>query len=153
MRRIRLFTLLAAAGLLSASLLMTACDKDVPFDDETPPVTNGEATESDTTPQNEISYKVTVQNPDGTPSSDVIVKVLKDGEEVSFKLVGPTGFATFKLAEDTYSVLVETPAGEALHFDAEAAVLTPETPEITLTVYKTAAATQMLNAQIGRAHV
>ena len=146
MRRIRLFTLLAAAGLLSASLLMTACDKDVPFDDETPPVTNGEAVESDTTPQNEISYKVTVQNPDGTPAADIIVKAVKNGEEVSFKLVGPTGFATFKLAEDTYSVLVETPAGEALHFDAEAAVLTPETPEITLTVYKTAAATQMLNA-------
>ena len=146
MRRIRPYILLALAGIMSASLLLSACDKNIPFDDQTPPVTDGEAAESDTTPQNEISYKVTVQNSDDTPASDVIVKVLKGGEELSFKLVGPTGFVTFKLAEDSYTVRIETPSGEALHYDAEAAVLTPAAPEITLTVHETVTATFPLNA-------
>ena len=147
MRRIRPYLLLALAGLLSASLLFSSCDKDAPVDEETPPVTDNATTEvGDTLPESTVSYKVTVQKADGTPASDVIVKVLKDGEEVSFKLVGPTGFATFKLAEDDYTVLVETPAGDALHYDTEAAVLTADAPEITLTIYENATATMPLNA-------
>lgn len=145
MRKIHKYTTLALAGLLGASLLLSACDKNVPFDEETPPVTDGETTAADTAPENQVSYKVTVQNRDGTAAQDIIVKVLKDGAEVAFKLVGPTGFVTFQLAEGSYTVLVETPAGEALYVDAEAA-LTPEAPEITLTVYETAAATLPLNA-------
>ena len=85
-------------------------------------------------------------NHDGTPASDIIVKVQKNGEDVSFKLVGPTGFTTFSLAEDSYTVLIEAPSGAALHYDTEAAVLTPDAPEITLTIYEAAVSTQPLNA-------
>ena len=136
---------LALAGLMGASLLLASCQQDPPFDDQTPPVTDGETT-PDASPENQISYKVTVQNHDGTPARDIIVKIQKGGEEVSFKLVGPTGFATFQLAEDNYTVLVETPAGKALHFDTAAAVLSPDAPEITLTVYEAVANTQPLHA-------
>ena len=146
MRRIHRYTALALAGLLGASLLLTACEKDAPWDEETPPVSTEGITDPDTSPENEVSYKVTVQNHDGTPAHDIIVKVLKDGTEAAFKVVGPTGFATFKLPEGSYTVLVETPAGEALHFDTEAAVLSPEAPEITLTVFEAATKTQPLNA-------
>ena len=146
MRKIHRYTALALAGLLGASLLFSSCDKDVPFDEETPPAATDHTAESDTAPETEVTYKVCVQNPDGAPASDVIVKALKDGAEVSFKLVGPTGFATFKLPEGDYTLLLETPAGDPLHYDTAAAVLTPDTPEITLTVFETATATQPLNA-------
>ena len=147
MRRIHRYTALALAGLMGASLLLASCDKEVPQDGETPSATTDSATTApETTPEAKASYKVTVQNPDGTLASDIIIKVLKDGEEVSFKLVGPTGFATFKLAEDSYTVLVESPSGKALHYDAEAAVLTSDAPEIVLTVYEAVSTTQPLNA-------
>ncbi len=146
MRKFHGYTALALAGLLGASLLLAACDKDVPFDEETPPVATEGESAPDTTPSSEVSYKVSVQNHDGTPAQDVIVKVQKDGADVSFKLVGPTGFATFNLTEDSYTVLIESPSGKALHYDTEAAVLTPDTPEITLTVFAAAAKTQPLNA-------
>ena len=145
MRRIHKYTALALAGLLGASLLLAACDKDVTFDDQTPPVSDTAADGADPLPESTLSYKVTVKKSDGTPAQDIIVKVLKDGAEVAFNLVGPTGFTTFKLAEDSYTVLVETPAGKALYVDSNA-ILTPDTPEITLTVYETAASTQPLNA-------
>ena len=87
MRRIHRYTALALAGLLGASLLLTACEKDAPWDEETPPVSTEGITDPDTSPENEVSYKVTVQNHDGTPAHDIIVKVLKDGTEVAFKLV------------------------------------------------------------------
>ena len=136
---------LVLAGLMGASLLLASCQQTPPFDEQTPPVTDGETT-SDAAPEAEVSYKVTVQNPDGTPAQDIIVKVQKGGEDVSFKLVGPTGFTTFKLTKDTYTVLVESPSGKALHYDAAAAILSPDAPEITLTVYEAVAQTQPLSA-------
>lgn len=146
MCKIHRYTSLILAGLLGASLLLASCDRDVPFDEETPPAATEGESAPDTEPENEIAYKVTVQNADGTPAQDIIVKVQKDGTDVSFKLVGPTGFASFKLAEDSYTVLIESPSGKALHYDTESAVLTPDAPEITLTVYESVTATQPLNA-------
>ncbi len=146
MRKIHRFAALTLAGLMGASLLLTSCEKDVPWDEETPPsVTAGEMN-PETTPEDEVSYKVTVLNHDGTPAQDIIVKVQKNGEEAAFKLVGPTGFATFTLAEDSYTVLIESPSGKTLHYDTEAAVLTPDAPEITLTIYEAVVNTQHLNA-------
>ena len=145
MRRIHRYTALALAGLLGASLLLTACDNGKTPDATTPDSTvSGDA--SDTAPANEVSYKVTVRKSDGTPAQDIIVKAMKDGAEIAFKLVGPTGFVTFTLPEDSYTVLVETPAGEPLYVDTDAAVLTPDAPEITLTVLEAAVSTQPLDA-------
>ena len=146
MRKFHRFTALALAGLLGASLLLASCQKDVPWDEETPPADPGSESASDTAPENQTAYKVTILNHDGTPARDIIVKVQKGGEEVSFKLVGPTGSAGFELPEDSYTVLIESPSGKTLHYDSEAAVLTPDAPEITLTVYEAVAATQPLNA-------
>ena len=145
MRRIHKYTALALAGLLGASLLLTACDNGKTPDATTPDTTvSGDA--SDTAPANEVSYKVTVRKSDGTPAHDIIVKATKDGAEIAFKLVGPTGFVTFTLPEDSYTVVVETPAGEPLYVDTDAAVLTPDAPEITLTVLEAAVSTQPLDA-------
>ena len=136
---------LALAGLMGASLLLASCQQDPPFDEQTPPVSDGE-TPPDTTPEAEIAYKVTVQNHDGTPAKDIIVKVQKNGEDQAFKLVGPTGAVSFNLPSDAYTVLIESPSGKALHYDQAAAVLSPDAPEITLTVYEAAASTMPLNA-------
>lgn len=145
MRNIHKWTALALAGLMGASLLLASCDGGKTPDGPTPDTTAGE-TAAETAPVNEISYKVNVLNYDGTPAKDVIIKVQKGGVDEAFKLVGPTGFATFKLAEGEYSVLIESPSGKALHYDTNAAVLTPDTPEITLTIYEAVANTQPLNA-------
>ena len=144
MRKFHRYAALMLAGLMGASLLLSSCDRSTPSD--------GETTAADTTAEviettaAEVSYKVTVLNHDGTPASDIIVKVQKNGEDVSFNLVGPTGSAAFKLEEDRYTVLIEAPSGAALHYDTEAAVLTPDAPEITLTVYEASVSTQPLNA-------
>lgn len=145
MKRFHRFAALALAGLMGASLLLTACDGGKTPDQPSPDTSEGESV-ADTAPEAEVSYKVTVLNHDGTPASDIIVKVQKGGEDVSFKLIGPTGFATFKLVEDSYTVLIESPSGKALHYDQAAAVLSPDAPEITLTIYDAAVATQPLNA-------
>ena len=145
MRRIHRYTALALAGLLGASLLLTACDNGKTPDATTPDtMVSGDA--SDTAPANEVSYKVTVKKSVGTRAHDIIVKATKDGAEIAFKLVGPTGFVTFTLPEDSYTVVVETPAGEPLYVDTDAAVLTPDAPEITLTVLEAAVSTQPLDA-------
>lgn len=145
MKKLHRWTALALAGLMGASLLLSACDSGKTPGETTPDTGAGESV-ADTTPENETAYKVTVLNHDGTPASDIIVKVQKGGEDVSFKLVSPTGFATFNLPEDSYTVLIESPSGEALHYDAEAAKLTPDAPETTLTVYKASVETQSVNA-------
>ena len=144
MRKFHRYAALMLAGLMGASLILSACDRSTPSEVETT-VADTTAEVIETTVA-ETAYKVTVLNHDGTPASDIIVKVQKNGEDVSFKLVGPTGFTTFNLAEDSYTVLIEAPSGAALHYDTEAAVLTPDAPEITLTVYEASVATQPLNA-------
>ena len=136
---------LITAGLLSTSMLLTACGGTLTTPNDTTAQTNGE-TSAVTQPINEINYKVTVLNHDGTPASDIIVKVQKNGADEAFKLIGPTGAATFTLAEGEYTVLIESPSGKALHYDAEAAVLSPSAPEITLTVFEAAVHTQPLSA-------
>lgn len=143
MRRFQKLGVLTLAGLLGASLLFTSCTGGTTSDDTTP--STGESDIS-TSPSEQLSYKVTVLNPDGTPASDIIVKVRKNGSEEAFKLVGPTGFATFELTRGDYTVLIESPSGKALHYDTDAAVLTPNAPEITLTVYEAVAQTQSLTA-------
>ena len=144
MRKFHRYAALMLAGLMGASLLLSACDRSTPSEAETT-VADTTAEVIETTVA-ETAYKVTVLNHDGTPASDIIIKVQKNGEDVSFKLVGPTGFTTFNLAEDSYTVLIEAPSGAALHYDTEAAVLTPDAPEISLTVYEASVATQPLNA-------
>ncbi len=138
------FVALALAILLGI-LPLAACNNAEPPEETTPISQSGES-EGTSTLQNEIAYKVTVQNYDGTPAKDIIVKVQKNGIDESFKLIGPTGFATFKLAEGNYTVLIESPSGQAFHYDTEAAVLSPSAPEITLTIFEAAANTQPLNA-------
>ena len=146
MRKFHRWAALALAGLMGASLLLSSCEKDVPWDEEPPPADTGSESAPDTAPESETAYKVTLQNHDGTPAQDIIVKVQKNGEDISFKVVGPTGFATFKLPEDSYTVSIESPSGKALHYDKAAAVLSPDAPEITLTVFEAAVSTQPLNA-------
>ena len=155
MRRIHRYAALALAGLMGASLLLTSCNTEVQGDAGTSAeTTSPAATQTDdtataspeTTAEAEIAYKVAVINHDGTPAQDIIVKVQKDGEDVSLKLAGPTGAANFTLAEDSYTVLIEVASGQVLYYDTKAAVLTPDAPAITLTVYETANGTCPLNA-------
>ena len=130
-------------GLAAIALLLSACDTPAPPAESTD--ASGE-TSAVTIPEAEISYQVTVQNSDGSPASDVIVRLLKNGEEIAFKLIGPTGSTTFKAASGEYTVSAETPSGKILHVIPENTLLTPESTEITLTIYESVTKTQPLNA-------
>ena len=134
----------ALAGLMGLSLLFCSCEQSPAATGET--TASPAATEDVTSPTDGIAYTVTVQNPDGTPAKDIIIKVQKNGTDVAFKLIGATGSAVFTLAEDEYTVLLESPSGGALHYDAEAARLSAAVPEITLTVYEATGSYQDLSA-------
>ena len=134
-----------ALAVLTGTLALVACNSTTPPQETSAVTQSGDVGES-TLPENQITYKVTVQNHDGTPAKDIIVKVQKNGADQAFNLIGPTGAVSFTLAEDDYTVLIESPSGKALHYDAEAAVLSPAAPEITLTIFEAAVSTQPLNA-------
>ena len=134
------------ALLASTALLTCACDGSTTAP---PSGTSAETAATETASPGdtaEQSYKITVQNTDGTPASDVIVKLWKDGTEAAFKLVGPTGSVTFKVPAADYTVTAETPAGQTLHVTPEDARLTPSAPELTLTIFTSATHTQPLSA-------
>ena len=134
-----------ALAILTVACSLAACDSTEPSM-ETAAVTQSGEGGASTLPANQITYKVTVQNHDGTPAKDIIVKVQKNGVDEAFNLIGPSGSVSFTLAEDDYTILIESPSGKALHYDANAAVLSPSSPEITLTIFEAAVTTQPLNA-------
>ena len=134
-----------ALAILVGALSLAACNSATPPQETSATTQSGEVGES-APPANQITYKITVQNHDGTPAKDIIVKVQKNGADQAFNLIGPTGAVSFTLAEDDYTVLIESPSGKALHYDTEAAVLSPAAPEITLTIFEAAVSTQPLNA-------
>lgn len=139
----RTYAAMALAGLLGVSLLLASCEKPPT---QSPETTDPAPAESLTSPDGEATYTVTVQNPDGTPAKDIIIKVQKDGVNVAFKLISSTGATVFQLPKDEYTVVLESPSGKALHYDVDAAFLTPDVTETTLTVRETADDTLSLTA-------
>ncbi len=117
---------LTLIGLLGAMLLFASCrETDSPQDTES-------VTEAETVPA-ETDYTVTVKRFDGTPISDIIVKLQQDGKDVVFKLTDKTGSANFKLPTADYTVVLDSPTGDQFHYaDAH---LTAEVPTLELSVY------------------
>ncbi len=127
-----------ALALLGTTALLAACNGDTPGGTES----TDAATEAPTTA--EVKYRVALNTPDGSPVTDVILKVHKDGSEVTTKVVGPTGAAAFTLPAADYTLSLESPSGTRYYFDGTAA-LTPAVPELTLTVYPGVADTWRLS--------
>ncbi len=132
-RSARRLTVVASVAALTLSLcLLSGCTGgQQPSGNET----TGAEHESATEPTAAMTtYTVTVLQDDGTPASDIIVKLQKEGTEAAFKPIGATGTATFSLESDDYTVLLESPTGTSFHYDTAAAHLSAASPALTLTI-------------------
>ena len=128
-----------AACLLSSALLaLSACDGG-----SAPAETSTEAVTQATTEAQELAYTVTVADYAGNPMKDVVVSVLKDGQEVKTNVVKAEGKATFKLPEGDYSFTLSAPKG-AYYYDTNACKLSPASPDASVTLYQTAENTMTL---------
>ena len=85
-------------------------------------------------------YGVWIVDGQGNPISDVIVKIMQNGEQV--KMYPYKGeFLALSLENGTYEIVLDlAQLGEAYTFDASACVLTPEKRTTTIRLFKTAEA-------------
>ena len=107
-------------SLISLMLSLTAC---------TPPA------------ESDFDYTVSIVDGSGAPVKDVIYKVTLGEEELAFGLTDSTGAFSGTLPGGTYKVTLESPFGDGFYYDAEAAVLTADAPNLTITLYDTLDAT------------
>ncbi len=129
---------LVCAGLCMALLLSSCVANPGTGETETVTETATEATD--------MTCKVVLQNADGTPVSDVILKIRQDDTDVTTKVVGPTGEVSLTLPVGDYTLLLESPTGAQYHYDTDAATLTPDKTETTLTVYPGVSSTWAMSA-------
>ncbi len=137
-------TLCVLLGLL---LLLVSCDAGGKIPDESTAPTDG--TTAAATEAAATAYSVTLQNGDGTPATDIIVRLT--GETEAMKLVDPTGKATFELPAGDYTVTLEAPSGKTFHYDEAAARLTADATDLALLLWPTAAGTQQILAPVKNA--
>ncbi len=124
---------LSLALLLAVSpFALTACNGS-----NTPGTDTGVESTADSTTA-PVDHTITILNADGSPVSDVIVKIMQGEEQLGMKVVGPTGAAKFSLIPGDYRIVIATPSGDVLSYDEAAAVLTPTTTDVSVTVYSTA---------------
>ena len=92
-------------------------------------------TQTPTTPA-ETTYKVTVADAQGAPyTTGVVVRFLKDGQQVAMQAVNENGVAEKALATGDYTVeLTFTGDADAYYYDKNGLTLTAEKPELTVTL-------------------
>ena len=139
---------LMALGLL-VSALLTGCNTATnPSDDSTAATAQdthvdtadtADGTESEIQADT-MSCTVTVLDYKGNPMPDVVVSVLKDGNEVKKNVSKADGTAKFTLDISEYSILLDSPNGK-FYYDESAARLTPDATELTITLYHMASET------------
>ncbi len=94
-----------------------------------------ENTDGDT-PKGNINYTVKLVDYAGSPISDVVVHVLKNGQQVKMNVTGPTGVAKFSLEAGDYTVAFESAdEDKTFAYDEAKCVLSANNPEITVTLY------------------
>ena len=125
----RLLSLALAATLaLSACAIFTSCNNTEEPD-------NGSSGSDDTT-NTSIDYKVSLTDYAGAPARDVIVHVMKDGEEVKMNVTGPTGVAKFSLPSGDYTFTLESADSDKTYsYDESECVLSAQAPEASITLY------------------
>lgn len=80
-----------------------------------------------------IEYRVTVLDYLGKPMNDIVIGLLKNGEQQSMKVV-KDGVATFKAEKGDYTLSVSAPSGD-YYYDPAKCVLSEATPETTVQLY------------------
>ena len=91
---------------------------------------------NDDTPKGVLDYKVNLVNYADEAVSDVVVHVLKNGEQVKMNVAGPTGSVKFSLDAGDYTVSLESvDSDKTFSYDESSCVLSAEAPEITVVLY------------------
>ena len=99
-----LFALIISAAMLS----ITACNRDTPADN------NGD---NATPPATTFTYNVTVTDPFGAPVSDVVVKLLVNGESVKMKMTDAEGKVSGSIDNGEYEVEVVSASNGVFYYD------------------------------------
>lgn len=129
-------------ALLISSILLTACNSAGGADqnttaqnDPTEPPTTQPPAEQPTTPSEDgkIEYKVSVLDYLGNPMNDIVVGLLKNGEQQNMKVV-KNGVATFKAEKGDYTLSISAPNGD-YYYDPNTCVLSETAPETTVQLY------------------
>lgn len=123
MKRI-LLMLLSLSLIVCGMTAITSCDKD------------GGATDGDgdSNTAKKENYTVTVLNSDGSPISNIIVKIMKGEDSQGMKPTSADGKASFELYPDDYTVTLTVTGGESYSYDESALKLTAEKRELTVTL-------------------
>ncbi len=132
-----------AVGLLSTSLLLSACQSTTTPVGDTDAPTDQTTAVADTAPS-EITYSVTVKLYDGTAPANMIVKLLQNGEQIAMAPTNAAGSASFTLAAGSYTVDLQSPDGKTYYFPET--TLTAEAPTATLDICTEATAPFKMNA-------
>lgn len=107
--------------LLCMAMLFAAC--------------GGEAGSENTVPSGEAAYRVSVVDPNGAPSTGVIVKFLQNGQQVAMQTLNDQGIAEKTLKRGDYTLeLMFTDSQATYHYDQSALQLTAEKTELTVTL-------------------
>lgn len=125
---------LLSVGLLVVTLL-TGCQTETDLPDESQPSTETEIQTE--TAASTLDYTVSVVDYQGNPMADVVVTILKNGEEVKKNVSKADGTVKFKLDADSYDVSVTSTAGD-FYYDTKTAVLSADAANLTLTLYNKA---------------
>ena len=119
--------LLAAALLICGATAITSCDKDGG-------ATDGDDSDGGMNNVEKVNYTVTVLNSDGSPLSNIIVKIMKGEDSQGMKPTSSGGKASFELYPDDYTVTLTVTGGESYSYDESALTLTAEKHELTVTL-------------------
>ena len=137
--------ILCIVTLLIGSILLTACNSAGGKEsDTTASIAEGAQTEAPSTEGSDdqpddpadgskMEYKVNVLDYLGQPVSDVVVTLLKNGEQKNMK-VAKDGVATFKAEKGDYTLSVSAPTGD-YYYDESKCVLSEAAPETTVQLY------------------
>lgn len=128
----RLLSLVMLAAML-LSLTLTACTNHAPSEETTERETETQPTAA------ERIYSVTVADYFGNGMEDVIVKIVQGEETLVMKATKTGGVASFKLETGSYGVELDFPDAKlknAYVYDATVLEITPESPDLTVTLYQ-----------------
>ncbi len=120
------YLLLFTCILLSACLVLVGCNSDNGSD-------NNDSGDNGSAENSDISYTVTVKDVFGNPVSDIVVKLMQNGESVKMKMTGADGTVSGTVENGEYTLELARPDSKPLYYDS--AVLNAATPEITLTLF------------------
>ena len=125
----KIFYLLLCIALASCAALLAACG------DSNDGATDSSGQDGGDNANQKIAYTVTLTDSNGAPVSNIIVKIMKNGESVAMKPTGADGKAAFNLEADSYGVELAFTGNDSYNYDSGSLALTAESASLAITLY------------------